>query len=215
MSRRSNLLQEVTPFEPKAIQAQNPHTSQMDTKLAQQTAALWYQWSRTTHTWAAPNPDTAPDALVVADDTDYSFIHRDGAHDDVFQIPHMIQTDFDGIKVYGVAVVDSAIEDLYILAQAVTLVTAITTVQSPYVALGGQYHPSPPGPWNNTETAMLVPFRCTIDSPNVPADRALAITFQARWAPTSADSAEGDVTTNRTVKLFSVHLHDYIQDTTG
>lgn len=159
----------------------------------------------------------APFITIDAVDTDFELACDLGGFR--FEIPWMLQEGFDTIEVSGLFNVPlSARNHVAVRFSAQTLITAITDVFSPYVALGGREaaHAGPPSPgvWTTGDLAVTLPtdtlvrFDATI-IPERPADNLVALVFEARSDPQAADPG-GDV--EIVVRLHSIFVRNAITD---
>jgi hypothetical protein len=104
-----------------------PHAGALDLGLAIATESLWYKTCGTVHSFHWPDPITAPTVTITAIDTDYYFSVNNATEDVTIKLPWAAQLNAKRL--------DMRVEFAYatshrghVWAEAVTMVTAITTV---------------------------------------------------------------------------------------
>jgi len=188
----------------------------MEINLAQQVTALWYQCTATTRTWAWANPDVAPTAEITNDATATAFKFQDGTWDDTLGLPFLGQPGFDAIEIDLVVAADNTSAAFAVRAKSQTLITAVSTVTTPYTPATSLRGTPPKGAWSlgeNYNKWSMSPVHILLESPDIDsADPIVALAFDAMWDPIHDDPST--LTVTRNVKLFSVMARSVLQDTT-
>jgi hypothetical protein len=207
----------IEPAVPKTVQAGSVYTSGLDVDLATKVQTLWYNWAGTRHTWAWFHPNVAPRASVVTANTNYTLEFVDGAQDPEIELPWFQQKQFDTLEAL-VLVAHSSTKDLGLRMQTVTLIDAVSTVNSTFTPLSPvTVVPGQPSgidslvssKWFQQETDYLFSWLTFKIEPALPASRHVAIQFVARWSPVSGDTSNL-TTPTRDVRLVWVMARDTI-----
>lgn len=196
---------QLVPMSPYIAQPDVPMTGALAGTLASQTESLWLKTSWNTHSWHWPDPETAPYAEVVADDTDYTFQIGDGSPSCDFQIPWILTAGFDRLEVFLVMAFPWERQGMTVQVTTDDLVSAVATANSnrfPFPMSRG----SPAGMWSRAAVNyILCPTKPEV-TPTLAADRGCTIRFIARYAPISDDMLSSSW--QQTLRLYSVRVRD-------
>lgn len=200
---------------PKSTQACRVVPGALLDGMAWRVAAASVQELAFRRSYVYPNNGSAPQRVIALVGFDYE-VFFSGATEPT-HIPWMLQDGFDAIDIAGVVTLpQSAFGKVAIRASTETMITSVTTSPSPYFVLGesSEGSPTPPGVWStavlfaNRPMDHMAPFSVRV-VPDRPADDLVAITFQVRADPESADPG-GDV--EYPVKIMSLYVCNAITD---